>query len=224
MAKVVSTKRILIDKANTTVVIVTGIAAFVLVFCGVATKALISQAGYQNRVISAKKEAVQQLKTNIDAADALKSSYQGFTSTAQNVLGGNPGGNGPQDGNNAEIVLAALPSSYDFPALATSLEKLISSQNVEIQSITGTDDEVAQSANTQSATPEPVAIPFSVSVRGNYDGVKNLVATFERSIRPVEVQTLNISGNNKDGLSIDITAQTYYQPAKTLNISKTVVK
>lgn len=218
-----STKRVLIDQANTRVVIITSVAVFVLIFCGVAAKALMSQAAYQNRVISAKRTAVSQLKDNIAAVDDLKASYKAFTGTAQNVLGGNPDGNGPQDGNNAKIVLDALPSSYDFPALATSLEKLLTSQNVQITSISGTDDEVNQSTNTSSSTPQPVPMPFTISVSGGYDGIQGVVNTFEHSIRPFQIQTMDISGD-QSSLTLNLTAQTFYQPAKALNISTKVVK
>lgn len=218
-----SAKRAQIDQANTRVVVVTSIAVFVLIFCAVAVKALMSQAAYQNRVISAKRVAVDQLKSDIAAVDDLKVSYKAFTGTTQNILGGNPDGSGPQDGDNAKIVLDALPSSYDFPALATSLEKLLTSQNVQITSISGTDDEVNQNANTSSATPQPVPMPFDISVSGSYDGIQGVVNTFEHSIRPFQIQTMDISGD-QSSLTLDLTAQTFYQPAKTLNITTKVVK
>lgn len=224
MAKLaLSTKRALIDKANTTVVVVTSVAAFVFVFSLVATKTLISQAAYQNRVISAKKTAVNQLKSDISASNQLKSAYQAFTNTTQNVIGGNPGGNGPQDGDNAKIILDALPSSYDFPALTTSLEKLLTNANVQIGSITGTDDQVAQSGNTSSATPQPVEMPFQISVNGDYTGVQSLINEFEHSIRPFQIQSLQISGS-QGKLTMNLNAQTFYQPAKSLNINTKVVK
>jgi hypothetical protein len=122
MAKTGSfTKRALISKANSTMVIATGIAAFVFVFSAVASKALFSQASYQNRVITQKKKALSTLNGDISAVSTLKSSYKSFIGTPRNVLGGNPTGTGDQDGDNAKIVLDALPSKYDFPALATSV-------------------------------------------------------------------------------------------------------
>jgi hypothetical protein len=202
---------------------VTSIAVFVLIFCAVAAKTLTGQASYQNRVISAKRTAVNQLKDDIAATSDLKVSYKAFTSTTQNVLGGNPDGTGPQDGDNAKIILDALPSSYDFPALATSLEKLLTSQNVQITSIAGTDDEVNQNTNTSSAAPQPVPMPFDISVSGSYDGVQGVVNTFEHSIRPFQIQTMDISGD-QSSLTLDLTAQTFYQPAKALNITTKVVK
>lgn len=217
-----STKRVMIDKANARIVLFVGVAAFIVVFSLVATKTLASQAAYQNRVISKKRAAVNQLKTDIASTTTLKASYDAFVNTPQNVLNGDPSGNGPQDGNNAKIVLDALPSSYDFPGLTTSLDNLLGNQNVKIEGISGTDDEVAQSANTSSSSPQPVPIPFEVSTLSDYAGVQRVVNAFGKSIRPMQIQTLNITGSNSS-LVLSLTAQTYYQPAKSLQINKEVV-
>src|SRR4051812_405506 len=106
MARVFSsTKRVMITKANKQMVVYTAVAAFVVIFCLVAAKALTSQAAYQNRVISKKKQAVSQLKSDLNARDSLVNSYQAFVGTNQNVLGGNPNGTGDLDGDNARLVL-----------------------------------------------------------------------------------------------------------------------
>lgn len=194
-AKSSSTKRILIDKTNSKIVAVTAIAAFTVIFAAVASKTLISQAAYQNRIIGAKKDAVAQLHTDIQSTSDLTAAYKAFVDTSQNVLGGNPSGKGAQDGDNAKIVLDALPSKYDFPALATSLEKMLTGQQVQIQSITGTDDELAQGSNQSSANPSPVAMPFQISVTGNYQAIQNVVKTFGSSIRPFQIQTMQLSGD-----------------------------
>lgn len=224
MAKTGSfTKRSLITKANSRIVWATGIAAFVVIFSGVACKTLVGQASYQNRVISEKKKAFATLQSDLNARDTLVSSYKSFVNTPQNVLGGNPDGSGPQDGDNAKIILDALPSKYDFPALATSLEKLINDQGLKIVSISGTDDEIAQTANLTSAKPAPVPMPFQVQVGGSYDAIKSLVDVFERSIRPIDVQKMEITGSD-GSMTATISAQTFYQPEKNLNISSEVVK
>lgn len=224
MAKLqISTKRILIDKTNSRIVIYTSIAAFMVVFTLVASKTLISQAMYQNRVISAKRTAVSQLKTDISSTSNLVTAYKAFVSTPQNVIGGDPNGSGPKDGDNGKIVLDALPSKYDFPALATSLEALLTSQNVQIQSITGTDQEVAQQNDQSSSNPQPVAMPFQISVSGNYQSIQNLIGVFNSSIRPFQVQTMLISGNDSN-MTLTMTAQTYYQPEKVFSVTKEEVK
>jgi hypothetical protein len=219
------TKRALITKANSTMVVATGIAAFVFIFAAVASKALFSQASYQNRVISQKKKALSTLKSDINAVSTLKSSYKSFVETPRNVLGGNPVGTGDQDGNNAKIVLDAMPSKYDFPALTSSLEKLITAQGLGIQAINGTDEEVQQSGNQSSPTPQPVAVPFQIRVNGSYDGIKNLLTVFERSIRPIQVRKVEIDAAAQGGnMTAIIDAQTFYQPEKNLTIKTEVVK
>ncbi len=224
MAKLqISTKRILIDKTNSRIVIYTSIAAFMVVFTLVASKTLISQAMYQNRVISAKRTAVLQLKTDIASTSNLVTAYKAFVSTPQNVIGGDPNGNGPKDGDNGKIVLDALPSKYDFPALATSLESLLTSQNVQIQSISGTDQEIAQQSDQSSSNPQPVAMPFQISVSGDYQSIQNLIAAFNSSIRPFQIQTILMSGNDSN-MTLTMTAQTFYQPEKIFSVSKEVVK
>jgi Tfp pilus assembly protein PilO len=151
------------------------------------------------------------------------SSYEAFVGTSQNVLGGNPGGTGDQDGDNAKIVLDALPSKYDFPAMTTSLEKLITGQGMQIVGITGTDQEVVEHANQTSSSPAPVAMPFQIQVTGSYQAAQNLVNVFERSIRPFQIQTMELGGD-QGNMTVDIAAQTFYQPEKSLKIKNEVVK
>lgn len=218
-----ASKRGQIDKANSKVVIWAAIAAFVIIFCGVAGKQLISQATYQNRIISAKKSAVNLLKGDVASAQTLRESYDKFNGMDKNVLGGMANGNGPLDGSNTTIVLNALPSSYDFPAMATSLEKLISASGLTIVSISGTDDEVTQSQNQSSSSPTPIAIPFQVTVTGDYAKIQTLIGTFNSSIRPIQIQSITLSGD-QSALTMNINAQTFYQPAKSLNITTKVVK
>lgn len=223
MADVLSSKRNLIDKANTTVVIVVSAAAFLFVFSAVATKTLVSQAGYQNRVIAEKRKARDQLTKNKEAVKELKKSYTKFVAKEPNVIGGNIIGVSSKDGDNTKIILDALPSSYNFPALASSLEVLVANQNLKINSIAGTDDEVSQAENKTSINPQPIAIPFDLSISSNYESVKNVIGAFEKSIRPIQLLTFDLSGD-KDELTLAIGAQTYFQPAKSMNITTKVVK
>jgi hypothetical protein len=224
MAKSTSfTKRTMITQANKKILVMTSVAAFLVVFSLVAAKTLVGQIAYQNKVISQEKQTQTQLQTDLSARTSLVNAYQAFTNTPQNVLGGNPSGTGSQDGSNSKIVLDALPSTYDFPALATTLEALIKSQNLQISSITGTDEELSQQSNQTSATPVPVAMPFSFSVTGSYQALQNLIGIMQASIRPMQIQTLDMTGSESD-MTATITAQTYYQPQKTFTVTQQEVQ
>ncbi len=217
------TKRSLISKANSTMVVATTAAAFILVFALVSGKALFSQMSYQNRVISAKKTALNRLNDDLSARDTLQSSYKNFVAQNPNVIGGSVSGTGQKDGDNAKVILDALPSKYDFPALIASIEKIINDQGLKIVSIAGTDQEATQAANATSPDPQAVAMPFQFQVSGSYQGVQNLVDAMLRSTRPIQIQTLELDGD-ANVLTVNIAAQTYYQPEKDLNITSKVVK
>lgn len=218
-----SIKRTLIEKSNATIVAVTSVACFIVIFCVVASLSLFGQFLYQNRVIGANRAALNQLKSDIESTKSLVAAYDAFVSTPTNSIGGNPSGNGPQDGSNAKIILDALPSKYDYPALVTSLENILTSQSVKIQSITGTDDAVSQAANQTSSAPVAQTMPFQVVVTGNYGSIQKVINAFERSIRPFQILTMELSGDQSQ-LTLTINAQTYWQPAKNLDIRTRVVE
>lgn len=220
----IGTKRALIDKANVTVVVAVSIATFVTMFSLVSCKALLSQRAYQSRVIQAQEKARDQLLENVQNVEALNKSYEVFAQENPNVIGGSSSGSGERDGDNPRIVLDALPSKYDFPALTTSLEKLIKAEGLGITSITGTDDEVAQQGVPASNEPQPVEIPFKVGVLGNYDAVQKLLLVFEHSIRPFKINQLEFKASESGALTVDISADSYYQPERGFEFKTEVVK
>jgi len=222
MAGTPSIKRALIEKSNTTVVVVTSVATFIVIFSLVATWSLFGQFTYQQRVIGTDQAALTQLKTDIQSTQQLETAYSAFTSTPTNAIGGDPNGSGAQDGTNAKIILDALPSKYDYPAMVTSLENILTGQSAQIQSIDGA-DAVAQSGDQTSSTPMPQPMPFKIVVTGNYASIQKVVKAFERSIRPFQVMALELSGDQSQ-LTLTINAQTYWQPAKNLDITSEVLQ
>lgn len=215
-------KRVLIDKANTSMVISIAIAGFLVMFAIVAGRALLSQRSYQARVIGEKEKAVTQLTENIAAVEKLQISYKEFVGTPDNVIGGNPNGTGDKDGNNAKIVLDALPSKYDFPAFITSIEKLLKTKNFPLTNVGGNDDEVNQ-ANTSSK--DPVEIPFQLeSEVSTYADANGLLVTLEQSIRPLKINKLTITGGGDQAIGIQIDGKSYFKAARGLTIEKKVVQ
>lgn len=212
------TKRKQVDKAQATMLGIVIAASVFTVFCLVASKSLFSQAGYLNRVAGEKQKAVDQLKLNKDAVTKLVASYKNFAIQDPNLIGGVNGGPGDRDGDNGRLVLDALPSKYDFPALATSLEKLLTGYT--INEISGSDDEVSQE---QVENAQLVEMPFTLDVGSDYAGMQALIKTFEKSIRPFQIKTIEISGTNGK-LEAVINAKTFYQPEKDLKIDMKVVK
>jgi len=219
----ISSKRLAIDKASAQTVTVMAVAAFLTVFSLVAAQSLWSQRGYYSRVTKDKETANKQLQEDITAAGKLSDAYKTFIDTPTNVIGGDPQGTGDRDGDNAKIVLDALPPQYDFPALASSLEKILTDRHLT-GNMSGTDDQIAQQENQSSVSPEAIDMPFNLSVtNANYSSVQSLTETLQASIRPIAIDTLTLSGSaNK--MQVSITAHTYYQPGKEFKITTKVDK
>ncbi len=211
--KNLSTKHNLIDRSNRNMFIVVAIAGVLLSFTIVASIAMSQRMSYQGKVISARDRADKQLQANLKAVTSLMSSYQSFDSAAESVIGSiDP---------NSKVVLDALPSKYDFPALTNSLQAMMNNAGLSGITISGTDDEATAEQNSQD--PKPVEIPISFSGRGSYDNVKKFVDTLQLSIRPFKVTKLNISGS-QGAITVTVTAVTYYQPSRSLDIPLKEVK
>jgi hypothetical protein len=143
-----SIKHVQIDHANNTMLYVVAAAAIITVFSLISAKSLLSESAYQHKVLKARNDAIKKLKKNVEQAKTLKQHYDLFESQNPNIIGGRGGvdmanaiakgvtnGNvtigtqtvalGAQDGDNAKVVLDALPTIYDFPALISSIEKWV---------------------------------------------------------------------------------------------------
>lgn len=221
----ISTKNIKYDKKGSNIYILMTISVLVTIFCLVSTKALLDQASYQRRVINARNATVKQLKNNLRDASALAESYAVFNSGTTNVIGGKNITDlnaKPPDGDNGRIVLNALPSNYDFPALISSMAKILADNGIGSPSIGGNDQSAEIGINPQ-APNTPIATPLSLGGKANYAAVQQLIKDLERSTRPFDIKSLQLSGANSD-MTISMELNTYFQPAKQVSLTDKEVK
>ena len=214
-----NSKRIQVDKDKTTIFIIVSVAAFITVGSLMVARGLLNQTSYLSKVADKKEVAVKQLEDNKIAVVTLEESYKKFKEQDPNLLGGSAVGTSEKDGDNAKLILDSLPSKYDFPALTTSIERLLVGYG--INGITGVDDTVAQ----QQADPSIgiTEMPFMVDVTSNYEGIKTLVSSMHKSIRPIQITRLELRGTN-DRLQAIINAKTFYQPERGLEITEELVQ
>lgn len=223
----ISTKHLQIDKAQSTIVLVIAAATIVTVFCLVSSKALLSQAAYQRKVLSETNQTKDKLEANIKAADSLVDNYKNvfIGKSPSNIIGGrntdDPGAK-PPDGTNNRIILDALPTSYDFPALVTSVAFILTNANMTNPNIAGT-DQSSEISSAPLANPQPVPINISVSGSSSYANVQQLIKDFERSIRPFDVMSITLSGG-ESMMQVNMNMNTYFQPAKDLSVVEKEVK
>ena len=223
-----SIKHAIIERNNSFIVGMVAAAVFVVIFCGFALNALVSQSLYQQKVISQKQDALDVLIDNKEQAEKLNQSYAAFATQQLNVLSGSSSGEGPLDGDNPKIVLDALPSEYDYPGLSSSIEKVLVDGGYVIESIGGREDsslaaDASSSQTTSQEDAQPIAIPYPVVVSAAPQGAEKLLDTLQRSIRPIKIQSLEIAAEGND-LSISIDMVTYFQPETGLQVIEEVVE
>jgi len=222
----ISSKYKQINKAQSAMLATVTIASVVIIFCLMSAKALLSQAAYQRNVINANHVAVKQLQTNVSAAKQLVNQYNSVFegSSTTNVIGGKNDTSAnavPPNGDNGRIVLDALPSNYDFPALLSSVSKILSNDGVANSSVGGT-DQTATIDNNPPANPQPIQIQLTVAGTSSYSGVQSFIKDLERSIRPFDVTALQLSGPQGQ-LTFTLTVNSYFQPAKSLSLTTKVI-
>lgn len=214
MRENMSQKRVFIDHANRRIFTVITISAAILVFALMSLRSLYGLSRHRAEVIDQKNLAADTLKKNDQAVGELISSFKAFESTPESVLGtAEP---------NSKIVLDSLPPEYDFPALATSLEKILTDGGYTINEISGVDNEVNES-DDDTSSPQPIEMTFTIAASGTLDKIKNLPFDLERSIRPIHILSVELSGTAPEAKMV-IEAKTYYQPAKNLDIRYKEVK
>lgn len=187
-----------IEKDLSRIITVLVLPTFLIAFSVVAIRYFWSLKQYNSTVIEISEDALSTAENNIESIESLKSSL--FD------LG--------QDG--ATEVLDALPSKYDYLALPTSIEKIVLQNGLTLgsfssQDLTGTIEE-------STANPVPEPITFTLSAQGSYEEVQNLIDSLERSIRPIQITKLNISGEGS-AIQLNLDATTYYQLSESLEIT-----
>lgn len=216
-----SNKRIQISQAQSRMMLIVSVATVVTVFCLVSSKTLLSQAAYQKRLVGAREASVKQLQANKVASLTLIDQYNTVfqsASSAKNIIGGNFDTSStavPPNQDNARIVLNALPTTYDFAGLISSVAKILSNNVITNPNITGI-DESATATTSASPKPQPVEIKLTIGGEGTYDNIQKVVKDLERSVRPFDLRTLELNGTNST-MTFSAQLSTYYQPAKTLD-------
>ena len=229
MDKNMQSKRIQLDKANQLIFGSLAFTSFIFIFALFATKDLISQGAYQNRIISQQIISKNNLDTDLTAISSLKSSYKAFVDQPQNLLGGNPAGSGNNDGNNSKIILDALSTSFDPNAWNLNLSNLntLLGQGSGFITLSATSAATSSASTTAAGTSNPTATPVQLSgtFSTSLGGMQGTFNSLNKSIIPIQVTGVIFNAATAgQSPTVTYTAQSYYQPAYQFNIGQVIVK
>ena len=221
-------KRQQIENAGRSMFIWVAIASVAVSVCIVTAQFLFQRWTYNNRVLTAKYKASDQLSKNITNAKQLQTAINDLVSN-DDLASVKTNTDDP----NTKSVLDALPSNFDATAWATSLQKAILSHSgvaIEGIDVPSQQDQTATAGSTtptssaaSTADPTPQEMKFNVTVSGSYDKIRNMMLDLERTIRPIKVTALTLDGNDA-AMTATVSGVTYYQPSKTASVKQEAVK
>ncbi|OYX39807.1 hypothetical protein B7Z00_00070 [Candidatus Saccharibacteria bacterium 32-50-10] len=216
-------KRQQIDSSKKTMFMTVAVAAFAVGIALVVAFFLVQQILFHSKVIGAKQQAIDTIKRNIETADDLKDNIR--------VLDTNPALNSVklnEQSSAVQVILDALPAEANADALGASLQvRFVGTTNgvvVESLSVDGEgviSEEVAVDDSVDDSAANRVG--FNLVVSGPVDSLKELLAKFERSIRVIELTSVELQAGTS-GLTMSVAGYAYYEPAQTVEIGTKVVK
>jgi Tfp pilus assembly protein PilO len=200
------------------------------------SKELIGSIKFLNRVSDKYNASEQVLKNNADTLPELKSNYE--------IL--------QREGPNTDKVLRALPTSVNFPGLATLIEQMSAFSNVELTTISVDQATFAQEtivtatppsegvadtassavpaadgtsqANPVATKPVPEEVNFEIGVNGKYPDVVKFIVALEKSIRPMQIANVAISAGEDGEVVAKFNIKTYFQKPTLFKPTEEVVR
>ena len=183
---------------------------------------LWQQITFKNTVIGEKHSTIDTLKDNITAADELRSNIRVLeTNTALN--------DSKADSNEKalQVVLDALPADANSLALGASIQQRlargVSGVNIESLSVMPAGSE-ADGYVAESTEGVQNTISFRmVAVSRNANSLRDLLDRFERSIRVINFDEMNLERSQSE-YTLSIEGHAYYEPGKVVELRNKVVK
>lgn len=217
-----ATKREQISKTNRSMFMCVAGVSVVFGFALVIAIFMIQMIVFNEKVIQEKNKTISTLESNISNVKKLRTQVnlldtkQVFKSLKLD-----------EDKDDAvQVILDALPTDNNMLALGASLQnKLLGSvDDLKIDSLSVDDRNYGSSSTVAvedlSATTEIYETKFNVSVVGNDVALEKLLNNFEKSIRIIDISTLNITASNSELRTMTIVGKAFYEPKRTIELKE----
>jgi len=220
-------KRTQISKANRTMFLWVAGASALVAFAVVGSIFLGQKLVFNEKVLIEKNKTVSTLNANNAAVSELEANVRVLDTDASLLKAR------AKDTDQAiQVILDALPADANSLALGASLQnKLLAGipgltiESLQVDPVVGieslTDAETVVSGT--DATDASNQITFRFSVSGNQTALRQALTNLERSIRTVDVLSLQIE-NQGSGQLMTVLARAYYEPTKNVVLYDKVVK
>jgi hypothetical protein len=196
----------------------------------VASIFLLQKAWFNEKILAEKAKTASTLTENNEVIPDLKDQIR--------VLNTNQALKDSMNANESQpvqAVLDALPADANSSALGASLqEKFLNDGALTIESLnvdpvvgveSDTDTSVQDASSTSSVSSDhQITFRFAVSTDAtNASALKSLLQKLERSIRAIDLTSLNIETQGTR-LLLTVEGRSFYEPAKTVDLKDKTVK
>lgn len=224
-------KRTQIAQANRTMFIWIAIASALVGIAAVVGYFMAQKLFYNERVLGEKQNTVSILEANNKAIPALEDEIRALdTNSALATVKAN-------DTDQAiQVILDALPSDVNSNAFGASLQNkllngieglTIESLQVDpvigIEVLTGSDGSEIDASATDGEAAAENAITFQFTVVGSQENLKQALLNLEKSVRAIVITSARIEILST-GPQLSVQGKTFYEPEKTIGLTKKVVK
>lgn len=211
------TKRRLIEASGHKMFYWVAGASVVLAFALVALQFIFQDFMFNNKIIDAKAKTAQTLSKNFTTADELTKSVNSVVVSDENLAKNRSFDR--QD--NIGVVIDALPVEATVTSLPAAIQTVIVPRSgVSLVSISTPSEVTAFEDATEIA---PVESEYSVEVAGNYDAIKAFLQLLERSVRPIHIMSIDLTGTD-GAMRASITLKTFHQPAIVYQLKDEVIR
>lgn len=234
-------KRQQIDSSKKSMFIAVALAAFVAGVALVVSFFLAQQMIYHGKIYNEKGKTLRTIKQNIIAADELKDNVRALEANqALNSVKKNP------ESSALRSILDALPADPNADALGASLQIIFAGEiggltveSLIVNSADGQDEDWSSEEDSSSTTDststedsdaeEDVeedaaakSIGFSMTVTGSPEAMKELLSRFEKSIRVIELTSIEVAALD-NGLEMKLMGRAFYEPGRVIELGNKVV-
>lgn len=121
-----------------------------------------------------------------------------------------------------DSISVAVPDDSDEPNLITELEAIALGNGIVLPTISiSTSDASGSSAtidpsavDTVSNTTTAVPISISISVNGTYDQLTAFITALEKSVKFMNIKSMNFANDPENGLSLSLQLESYSVPTR----------
>lgn len=219
-------KRTQIAKANRTMFLWVAIVSVVFGFALVGAIFLTQMLIFNEKVLQEKNNTIKTLSIDNENISKLEDQIRVLdTNSALESI------KAESDDQTIQVVLDALPSEANSLALGASLQnKLLANiggltlNSLQVTPVVGVESLSTDDTTTDgSSSASDNEITFSFSVSGDQTALKQALINLEKSIRTIDVVSLEIESQGSTQV-MTVSARAFYEPARIVELTNKVVK